>query len=142
MNEYSVHCTFFSGKRHLLNQFSTIKFKNGIMKVSILEFNYHNIELLGGLIAWGYSDFSKVNLSKSLNGQISNTNTMVYRFPVQNNEIKMGAELTVRESQVAIFVNEGEIADVFGPGRHLLYTQNMPILTKLKSWKHGFELPF
>ncbi len=67
---------------------------------------------------------------------------MVYRFPVQNNEIKMGAELTVPESQVAIFVNEGEIADVFGPGRHLLYTQNMPILTKLKSWKHGFESPF
>ena len=67
---------------------------------------------------------------------------MVYRFPVQNNEIKMGAELTVRESQVAIFVNEGEIADVFGPGRHLLYTQNMPILTKLKSWKYGFDSPF
>ncbi len=72
----------------------------------------------------------------------SNTNTMVYRFPVHNNEIKMGAELTVRESQVAIFVHEGEIADVFGPGRHLLYTQNMPILTKLKAWKHGFNSPF
>lgn len=72
----------------------------------------------------------------------SDTNTMVYRFPVHNNEIKMGAELTVRESQVAIFVNEGELADVFGPGRHQLYTQNMPILTKLKSWKHGFNSPF
>lgn len=72
----------------------------------------------------------------------SNTNTMVYRFPVHNNEIKMGAELTVRESQVAIFVHEGEIADVFGPGRHLLYTQNMPILTKLRAWKHGFNSPF
>lgn len=70
------------------------------------------------------------------------TNTMVYRFPVDNHEIKMGAQLTVRESQVAIFVNEGEIADVFGPGRHLLYTQNLPILTKLKSWKHGFDSPF
>ena len=72
----------------------------------------------------------------------STTNTMVYRFPVKDNEIKMGAELTVRESQVAIFVNEGEIADVFGPGRHLLWTQNMPILTKLKAWKHGFNSPF
>lgn len=72
----------------------------------------------------------------------SDTNTMVYRFPVKDNEIKMGAELTVRESQVAIFINEGEIADVFGPGRHLLFTQNMPILTKLKSWKHGFNSPF
>ena len=50
MNEYSVHCTFFSGKRHLLNQFSTMKFKNGIMKVSILRFNYQDIELLGGRI--------------------------------------------------------------------------------------------
>ncbi len=70
------------------------------------------------------------------------SNTMVYKFPVHGNEIKMGAELTVRESQVAIFVNEGEIADVFGPGRHQLWTQNMPILTKLKSWKHGFNSPF
>ncbi|KAA0965701.1 hypothetical protein FQ087_05290 [Sporosarcina sp. ANT_H38] len=69
-------------------------------------------------------------------------NTMVYRFPVQNNEIKMGAKLTVRESQVPISVNEGEIADVFGPGRHLFYTQNMSILTKLKSWKYGFNSPF
>lgn len=72
----------------------------------------------------------------------NDTNTMVYRFPVHNNEIKMGATLTVRESQVAIFVNEGEIADVFGPGNHTLYTQNMPILTKLKSWKYGFDSPF
>lgn len=70
------------------------------------------------------------------------SNTMVYKFPVHGNEIKMGAELTVRESQVAIFVNEGEIADVFGPGRHQLWTQNMPILTTLKSWKHGFNSPF
>lgn len=70
------------------------------------------------------------------------SDTMVYKFPVAGNEIKMGAELTVRESQAAIFVNEGEIADVFGPGRHQLWTQNMPILTKLKSWKHGFNSPF
>lgn len=70
------------------------------------------------------------------------SNTMVYKFPVHGNEIKMGAELTVRESQVAIFGNEGEIADVFGPGRHQLWTQNMPILTTLKSWKHGFNSPF
>ncbi|ARJ40318.1 hypothetical protein SporoP8_00515 [Sporosarcina ureae] len=74
--------------------------------------------------------------------QAQDANTLVYQFPVHNNEIKMGAELTVRESQVAVFVNEGEIADVFGPGRHILYTQNMPILTKLKSWKYGFDSPF
>jgi len=68
--------------------------------------------------------------------------TMVYRFPVNNNEIKMGAKLTVREGQAAIFVNEGQIADVFGPGLYTLSTQNMPILTMLKSWAHGFNSPF
>ncbi len=67
---------------------------------------------------------------------------MVYEFPVHNNEIKMGASLTVRESQVAIFINEGQIADVFEPGRYNLSTENMPILTKLKSWKYGFNSPF
>lgn len=70
------------------------------------------------------------------------TDTMVYRFPVENKEIKMGAQLTVRESQLAVFVNEGEIADVFYPGRYVLSTQNMPIVTKLKSWKYGFDSPF
>jgi membrane protease subunit (stomatin/prohibitin family) len=59
-----------------------------------------------------------------------------------NKEIKMGAQLTVRESQTAVFVNEGQIADIFGPGRYELTTQNMPVLTKLKSWKYGFNSPF
>lgn len=68
--------------------------------------------------------------------------TIVYRFPVQNKEIKMGARLTVRESQMAVFVNEGSIADVFSPGSYELVTENMPILTKLKSWKYGFNSPF
>jgi len=90
----------------------------------------------------GLFGFFKSQFIEVIEWTDQNTNTMVYRFPVQNNEIKMGAELTVRESQVAIFVNEGEIADVFWPGRHLLYTQNMPILTKLKSWKYGFDSPF
>ena len=67
---------------------------------------------------------------------------MVYRFPVDGKEIKNGAQLTVRESQVAIFVNEGEIADVFGPGRYKLTTENIPILTKLASWKYDFNSPF
>ncbi len=69
-------------------------------------------------------------------------NQMVYRFPVEGNEIKMGAVLNVRESQVAVFVNEGKIADVFEPGRHELSTENMPVLTKLQSWKYGFNSPF
>jgi membrane protease subunit (stomatin/prohibitin family) len=68
--------------------------------------------------------------------------TLVYRFPVYNQEIKMGAQLTVRENQVALFVNEGEVADVFKPGRYELSTQNMPIMTTLRSWKYGFNSPF
>lgn len=67
---------------------------------------------------------------------------MVYRFPVANNEIKMGARLTVREGQAAVFINEGQIADVFGPGLYTLTTQNMPIMTMLRSWPHGFNSPF
>ena len=69
-------------------------------------------------------------------------NTMVWRFPRFQNEIKNGAQLTVRESQVAVFVNEGQIADVYKPGRVKLETQNMPILTTLKGWKYGFNSPF
>ncbi len=68
--------------------------------------------------------------------------TMVYRFPRYQNEIKMGAKLIVRESQVAVFVNEGTIADVFQPGTYTLQTQNMPVLTTLKGWKYGFDSPF
>lgn len=70
------------------------------------------------------------------------TNTMVWRFPRYQNEIKYGAQLTVRESQVAVFVNEGQIADVYQPGRYKLETQNMPILTTIKGWKYGFNSPF
>jgi membrane protease subunit (stomatin/prohibitin family) len=70
------------------------------------------------------------------------TNTLVYRFPVHDQEIKMGAQLTVRENQVAIFINEGEVADVFKPGRYELSTQNMPIMTTLRGWKYGFDSPF
>ena len=90
----------------------------------------------------GIFNFFKGQFIEVIEWTDQNSNTMVYRFPVQNNEIKMGASLIVRESQVAIFVNEGEIADVFTPGHHVLYTQNLPILTKLKSWKTGFNSPF
>jgi membrane protease subunit (stomatin/prohibitin family) len=68
--------------------------------------------------------------------------TLVYRFPVHDQEIKMGAQLTVRENQVALFINEGEVADLFKPGRYELSTQNLPILTTLRSWKFGFDSPF
>ncbi|MCI5772272.1 MAG: SPFH domain-containing protein [Clostridiales bacterium] len=68
--------------------------------------------------------------------------TMVYRYDRNGKDIMMGAQLTVRESQVAVMVNEGKLADVFQPGRYELSTQNMPILTALKSWKYGFNSPF
>lgn len=67
---------------------------------------------------------------------------MVSRFDRQGNEIKYGAMLTVRESQNAVFVNEGQIADVFPPGLYELETANLPILTTLQSWPHGFNSPF
>jgi membrane protease subunit (stomatin/prohibitin family) len=68
--------------------------------------------------------------------------TMVWRFPVYNQEIKMGAQLVVRENQVALFINEGQAADLFTPGRYTLQTQNIPILTTLRGWKYGFQSPF
>ena len=69
-------------------------------------------------------------------------NTMLYRFPVQGQEIKNGAQLTVRESQAAVFVFQGQIADVFGPGLHTVDGGNTPILSKLGAWKYGFNSPF
>jgi len=68
--------------------------------------------------------------------------TMVYRFERYGNEIKNEAKLIVRESQVAVFVNEGEIADIFEAGIYQLDTNNLPILTTLKHWTHGFNSPF
>ncbi|MGN6606648.1 MAG: SPFH domain-containing protein [Jatrophihabitans sp.] len=68
--------------------------------------------------------------------------TIVWRFPRQGNEIKLGAKLVVREGQTAVFENEGTIADVFTPGTYTLETKNLPILSDLKGWKYGFNSPF
>ena len=68
--------------------------------------------------------------------------TMVWRFEREGHEIKYGAKLTVREGQVAVFIHEGQLADVFSPGLYELQTNNMPILTSLQSWDHGFQSPF
>src|SRR3954467_7520259 len=68
--------------------------------------------------------------------------TISFRFEDNDAEIKNGAQLIVRESQVAQFVYLGEFGDTFGPGKHTLTTDNIPILTSLKSWKYGFESPF
>lgn len=68
--------------------------------------------------------------------------TMVWRFEREGHEIKYGAKLTVREGQAAVFVHEGQLADVFTPGLYMLETNNMPILTTLQHWDHGFKSPF
>jgi membrane protease subunit (stomatin/prohibitin family) len=68
--------------------------------------------------------------------------TMVSRFQREGHEIKYGAKLTVREGQAAVFVHEGQLADVFTPGLYMLETNNMPLLTTLQHWDHGFKSPF
>jgi membrane protease subunit (stomatin/prohibitin family) len=90
----------------------------------------------------GLFNFIKSQFIEVIEWTDTSNSTMVYRFPVENKEIKMGAQLTVRESQVAIFVNEGTITDVYSPGKYTLTTENMPVLTKLKSWQYGFNSPF
>lgn len=70
------------------------------------------------------------------------SDTMIWRFPRYQSEIKNGAQLTVRETQIAVLVDEGQFADVFQPGRYELTTANMPILTTIKGWKYGFNSPF
>src|SRR3954447_23735422 len=68
--------------------------------------------------------------------------TLAWRFPRYNNEIKNGAQLIVREGQRAVFVYRGQLADTFDPGPHELTTENLPILSTLQGWKHGFNSPF
>lgn len=70
------------------------------------------------------------------------SDTMLYRFERYGNEIKNGAQLIVRESQMAVLINMGQLADIYQPGMYTLETKNMPILSTLQGWKHGFESPF
>lgn len=72
----------------------------------------------------------------------SGPGVLTHRFPTNDMEIKNGAQLTVRESQKAVFINEGKVADVFGPGLYTLSTKTLPILTYLKNWDKAFESPF
>ena len=69
-------------------------------------------------------------------------NLLMWKFEDADKEIKNGAVLTVRESQSVLFLNEGQLGDVFAPGRHILETENIPVLTRLKGWKYGFKSPF
>src|SRR5438093_1599058 len=90
----------------------------------------------------GILNFLKGQLIEIIEWTDDSRDTLSYRFPDEDKEIKRGAQLIVRESQVAQFVYLGEFADTFGPGKHTLTTDNIPILTSLKSWKYGFESPF
>lgn len=90
----------------------------------------------------GILDIVKGQLIDVIEWSDDSQNTMVYKYDMNGKEIMMGAQLTVRESQAAVFVNEGQLADVFNPGRYELSTSNMPVMTALKSWKYGFNSPF
>jgi len=87
-------------------------------------------------------DFIKKQFIDVIQWTESGDGTLAWRFPMAGMEIQNGAMLTVRESQVAVFVNEGQVADVFGPGMHKLGTQTLPVLTYLKNWDKLFESPF
>jgi excisionase family DNA binding protein len=87
-------------------------------------------------------DFIKGELLEVIEWTDDSRDTLSYRFPDDDKAIKNGAQLIVRESQVAQFVYLGEFGDTFGPGKHTLTTENIPVLTKLQSWKYGFNSPF
>src|SRR5712664_3481624 len=90
----------------------------------------------------GLMDFIKGELIEIIEWTDDSRDTLSYRFPDDDKEIKRGAQLIVRESQVAQFVYLGQYGDLFRPGKYTLTTDNIPILTTLKGWKYGFETPF
>ncbi|MGZ3236964.1 MAG: SPFH domain-containing protein [Burkholderiaceae bacterium] len=90
----------------------------------------------------GIGSFIKKQFIDVLQWNEDTEGVLAWRFPMQDFEIQNGGMLTVRESQVAVFVNEGQIADVFGPGNHKLTTNNLPVLTNLKNWDKLFDSPF
>jgi membrane protease subunit (stomatin/prohibitin family) len=90
----------------------------------------------------GLMDFIKGELIEIIEWTDDSRDTLSYRFPDDDKEIKNAAQLIVRESQVAQFVYLGQYGDLFGPGKHTLTTDNIPVLTTLKGWKYGFETPF
>jgi membrane protease subunit (stomatin/prohibitin family) len=87
-------------------------------------------------------DFVRGELIEIIDWTDDSRDTLSYRFPDDDKEIKNGAQLIVRESQVAQFVYLGQFGDRFGPGKYRLTTDNIPVLTSLRSWKYGFESPF
>lgn len=90
----------------------------------------------------GLMDYLKTQFLEIIQWEDDSRDTLAWRFPDQDKEIKNGAQLIVRESQVAQFVHLGQFADTFVPGKHTLNTQNIPILSTIMGWKFGFESPF
>src|SRR3981081_1521996 len=87
-------------------------------------------------------DFIKKQFIDIIEGSDDSRDTLSYRFPDEDKEIKNGAQLIVRESQVAQFIYLGQFGDTFGPGKYSLTTDNIPVLSDLKGWKYGLESPF
>jgi len=87
-------------------------------------------------------DFARSQLLEIIEWTDDSRDTLSFRFPDDDKEIKRGAQLIVRESQLVQFVYLGQFGDQFGPGKHTLATDNIPVLTRLKGWKYGFESPF
>jgi membrane protease subunit (stomatin/prohibitin family) len=87
-------------------------------------------------------DFIKKQFIDVIEWTESTDGVLAWRYPFQDREIQNGATLVVRESQMALFVNEGQVADLFGPGTHKLSTQTLPVLTNLKNWDKLFASPF
>ena len=83
-----------------------------------------------------------MGILKNIEWTDTSSNLIIWKYPITKDHVNKGSALTVRESQVAIFVDKGRLADVFLPGFYKLDTDNLPILTKLMSWKYGFETPF
>jgi len=90
----------------------------------------------------GLVDFIKKQFIDVIEWTESEDGVLAWRYPFEDREIQNGATLVVRESQLALFVNEGKVADLFGPGTHRLTTQTLPLLTNLKNWDKLFESPF
>jgi membrane protease subunit (stomatin/prohibitin family) len=90
----------------------------------------------------GIADFIRSQFIEIIEWTDDSRDTLSFRFPDDDKEIKRGAQLIVRESQTAQFVYLGEFGDTFGPGKHSLTTDNIPVLSRLKGWKYGFESPF
>jgi excisionase family DNA binding protein len=90
----------------------------------------------------GLMDYLKTQLLDIIQWEDDSRDTLSWRFPDDDKEIKRGAQLIVRESQIAQFIYLGQFGDTFGPGKYTLVTDNIPILSTLKGWKYGFESPF